>query len=178
MVFLTQRCRGVMATDTSANTDNIPMLPGKPDDASQQLAYIFILRTAYTNSWDEISKMYNCIWHHQNTTTPASGVYRGGQPTVAGHSESPPTLQELLSRWHRQTTYPKNGDAMRLELASMKIDIKKGHIPSLNGQLGRSVTSWVELQEKLNDLAEQAGVELTLCTRGLSDEHFVFFTGG
>ena len=94
--------------------EKIPLVPGLNTD-SQQLTYILILCTQYSNAWVDVTKVFNRIWNGPSvvvsTTLSVGLAFTGPYPELS--------QQELEKLWSEQTLYPTDAQRRKVALAAL-----------------------------------------------------------
>ena len=94
----------------------ITLLPGMNTDG-QQHTYILILRARYSNSWVDLTKVFNRIWNGPSTTiNMALGIkfeHDGGNAKTS--------QEELEKVWREQTHYATDVEGRKIALAAVMV---------------------------------------------------------
>lgn len=92
----------------------IPLIPGENTDG-QQVTYILILRARYSNSWADLTKVFNQIWNGPSYTIipQVKGKFQHGKE----HSDI--SQQEMERMWREQTLYARDVPGMRAGLTTL-----------------------------------------------------------
>lgn len=92
----------------------IPLVQGKNTDG-QQVTYILILRTRYSNSWADLTKVFNQIWNGPSYTI----IPLIKSKFEHGKEHSDISQQEMERMWSEQKLYARDVPGMRAALTTL-----------------------------------------------------------
>ena len=147
----------------------IIIIPDVPDGTfGQQITYVLILRATYSNSWSDLTKIFNRIWNDRDWVlaefTPRPECWKkwlGMRPYPEASKE------EVRNLWRHQKIYKRDADSMRVALENLRS--KTGfqcRYPDYEGVIDAFNTTFQFLMAAIEQKAQTVGVELKAMGEG------------
>lgn len=162
--------RGTFRIRPFAARSLIILIPDVPNGTlGQQLTYILVLKATYSNSWFDLTKIFNKIWnerdwllgevepHHSENSAKWLGIRP--YPEVS--------KDELRNLWRRQTIYKRDTDSVRAALESLRsrTDLQC-RFPSHEGTIMAFPVAFDILVKAIEDAAQLVDVSLKTTGEG------------
>ena len=156
-----------------AARSRIILIPSVPNGTlGQQITYILILRSTFTNTWAELTKIFNRIWNEHDWVLADfdSGNPRSWKKVIGIRPYPEVSKAEVKSLWCQQTIYPRDADSMRAAMENLRAKTDfQCRFPSREGVIIAFDVTFDKLMKTIEQAAEAAEVELNTRGKGESD---------
>ena len=147
-----------------AARSRIILIPSVPNGTlGQQITYILILRSTFTNTWAELTKIFNRIWNeHDWVLADFDFVNPRSWKKLIGIRPYPEVSKaEVKSLWRQQTIYPRDADSMRAAMENLRTKTDfQCRFPSREGVIIAFDVTFDKLMKTIEQAAEAVEVEL------------------
>ena len=148
----------------------IIIIPNVPNGTfGQQITYILILRATYSNSWSDLTKVFNRIWNDRDWVLAEYAPLRpecwrkwlGMRPYPEASKD------EVRNLWRRQTIYKRDADSMRIVLENIRSRTGfQCRYPNYEGVIDAFDTTFQILMTAIEQKAQTVEVELKVMGEG------------
>ncbi|KAK0507235.1 hypothetical protein JMJ35_010273 [Cladonia borealis] len=148
----------------------IILIPDVPDcTLGQQITYILILRATYSNSWADLTKIYNKIWNDWDWVLVEFAPQRPEcwSKWLGMRPYPEVSKDEVRDMWRHQTIYKRDPDSMRIALENLRS--KTGfrcRYPDYDGYITAFHATFENLMTYIEQKAQVVEVELKTLGEG------------
>ena len=148
----------------------IILIPDVPDGTlGQQITYILVLRATYSNSWADLTKIFNRIWNDRDWVLAEFDplLPRSWRKWLGMRPYPEVSKDEVRKLWRHQTIYKRDADSMRdaLEDLRSKTDFQCRY-PSHEGTIIAFNAKFENLMTAVEQAAQVVKVELKTMSDG------------
>ena len=148
----------------------IILIPDVPDcTLGQQITYILILKTTYSNSWADLTKIYNKIWNDWDWVLVKFAPQRPEcwSKWLGIHPYPAVSKDEVRDMWRHQTIYKRDPDSMRVALANLRSKTSfRSRYPDYDGYITAFHATFENLMTYIEQKAQVVEVELKTLAEG------------
>ena len=101
----------------------IILIPDAPDGTlGQQITYILVLRATYSNSWADLTKIFNKIWNDRDWVLAEFDPLRPQcwRKWLGMRPYPEVSKDEVRNLWRHQTIYKRDAESMRVALENLR----------------------------------------------------------
>ena len=165
--------RGTVQIRPLAARSRIILIPGVPNGTlGQQITYILILRATFSNSWADLTKIFNRIWNERDfVLAEYDPRYPESWTKWLGIQPYPEVSKDKVrSLWRHQRIYQRDADSVRAALENLrsKTDFQC-RFPSREGVIIAFDVTFDKLMKTIEQAAEAVEVELKATGEGESE---------
>ena len=156
--------RGTVHIRPFAARSQIILIPDVPNGTlGQQITYILVLRATYSNSWAELTKVFNRIWNEKDWVLAEfdPGLPQSWKKWLGIRPYPEVSKDEVRKLWRHQTIYKRDVDSMRAALENFrsKKDFQCRY-PSYEGDIIGFDAKFENLMTAIEQAAQVVKVEL------------------
>lgn len=156
-----------------AARSRIILIPGVPNGTlGQQITYILVLRATFSNSWADLTKVFNKIWNERDWVLAEFDprIPRSWKKWLGIHPYPEVSKDKVKKLWRHQKIYQRDADSMRaaLEKLRSKTDFQC-RFPSREGVIIAFDVTFDKLMKAIEQAAQAVEVELKATGEGESD---------
>ena len=162
--------RGTVQIRPFAARSHIILIPEVPNGTlGQQITYILVLRATYSNSWADLTKVFNWIWNGRDCVLAEYDpqLPRSWKKWCGIRPYPELSKDEVRKLWRHQTIYKRDADSMRVALETLrsKTDFQCRY-PDYDGVITAFDTTFETLMTAIEQEAQVAEVELKITGEG------------
>ncbi len=151
----------------------IILIPDVPDGTlGQQITYILVLRATYSNSWADLTKIFNKIWNDRDWVLAEFDPLRPQcwRKWLGMRPYPEVSKDEVRNLWRHQTIYKRDADTMQIALENLRS--KTGfqcRYPNYEGAIIAFDATFENLMTYIEQKAQVVEVELKTMGEGDMD---------
>ena len=148
----------------------IILIPDVPDcTLGQQITYILILRATYSNSWADLTKIYNKIWNDWDWVLVEYAPLRPDcwKKWLGVRPYPEVSKDEVRDMWRHQTIYKRDPDSMRVALGNLRSRTGfRCRYPEYDGYITAFHATFENVMNYIQQKAQVVEVELKMLGEG------------
>lgn len=148
----------------------IIIIPDVPDGTlGQQITYILLLRATYSNSWADLTKIFNKIWNDIDWVLTEFAPVRPDcwRKTLGMRPYPEVSKDEVRQLWRHQTIYKRDADSMRVALEDLRSRTGfQCRYPDYDGAIMAFDATFENLMTAIEHKAQSVEIELKTMSEG------------